>query len=306
VTRLGYLAVAAAAVLWAVGGTYAQTLFARGASPIELTEARAWIAAAGMGIIALVRGPDRARRDGPRRSPLLLVPFGLSIAAANASYYLALSLLPVAVAIVVQYSAPALVVLWKSAGARKTPSGRVALALLLTFAGVVLVSKLHEALGGQTDLSYLGVAIALVSAVAFGLYILLGEAIGDALAPERALLYGFSVAGVFWVGVQVVRGRPETLLDPQFAWPILFLGVFTTIVPFLLFVWGLRIVRASMAGIVSTLEPVGAALLAFVWLGQALDGFQILGAAAVIVGVAVVQTERPPVPEVLVERAAVE
>jgi drug/metabolite transporter, DME family len=79
---------------------------------------------------------------------------------------------------------------------------------------------------------------------------------------------------------------------------VLFLAVATTIAPFVLFVWGLQRIRASDAAIVSTLEPLAAAVIAFVWLDQTLSLWQVAGAVLVIVGIALVQRERaiPPVP----------
>jgi drug/metabolite transporter (DMT)-like permease len=125
------------------------------------------------------------------------------------------------------------------------------------------------------------------------------------MVARQAVLRGFIVASVLWVVVQAARGRPDTLLDPRFTFGVLFLAVATTIAPFLLFVWGLRRIRASDAGIVSTLEPLAAAVIAFAWLGQALSAWQIVGGVLVIIGIALVQAERPLPEEVLAERGAV-
>lgn len=305
--RLGYFAVAGAAVLWATGGTYARVLMDRGASPVELTEARAWIAVVGVGVLVAARGRRPSGRQAAGSIKGLLVFFGLALAAANFTYYLAISLLPVAVAIVIQYTAPGLVVAWKAIEDRRPPSSRVAGALGLAFAGVLLLSEvLLVAAGGETTLHPVGVLIAAASAVSFATYVVVGERVGSTLGPERSVFYGFVVASAFWVLVQLTRGRPDTLLDLDFLPGVLFLGVAGTIAPFLLFIWGLRIVRASPAGIVSTLEPVAAAILAFLWLGQTLTPLQVAGAASVVVGIAIVQTVKPPSPEELAERAAVE
>jgi drug/metabolite transporter (DMT)-like permease len=87
---------------------------------------------------------------------------------------------------------------------------------------------------------------------------------------------------------------------------VLFLAVATTIAPFVLFVWGLQRIRASDAAIVSTFEPLAAALIAFGWLGQTLSPWQIAGGGLVIAGIALVQMERPPSEAVLTERAAID
>lgn len=309
--RLGYVAVSLAALLWAVGGNFARTLMDRGASPVELTEGRAWITLAAVGALVWWRRRRRGgsvsllRGLGSHRRELLLL-FGLSLAAANVTYYLAISKLPVAVAIVVQYTAPGFIVLWKALVQKTRPTTRVTTALFFAFAGVVLVAEVQKSLSaGLGAINPLGVALALASAVAFATYLLSGEAVERGIGTERAVFYGFLVASIFWVLVQTVRGRPDTLLDPSFLPGIAFLAVATTIAPFLLFIWGLGRIKASAAGIASTLEPVSAALIAYLWLGQALTLLQIAGAGLVVIGIAVVQWERPE-RAVVPERAAVE
>jgi drug/metabolite transporter (DMT)-like permease len=293
--RLGYLSVAAAAVLWAFGGSYARTLIDRGASPLEITEARAWIAAVGIGLVVLARRrarPAGASRPGPRPHPGVFVALGLSIAAANYTYYRAIASLPVAIAIIVQYTAPALVVLWLAVVERASPSRRVLGALALTLAGVALLAELPRVVStGELRLSVSGLLSAGGSALAFSSYILVGERIRTSVSAEDALFRGFLVASAFWIVVQATRGRPDTLLDGSFIPGVIVLGVFATIVPFMLFLWGLGHVGASRAGIVSTLEPLSAALLAYLWLGQSLGAGQIAGGLMVIAGIAVVQSE---------------
>jgi drug/metabolite transporter (DMT)-like permease len=224
---------------------------------------------------------------------LLVVLFGLSIAGANASYYLSLARLPVAVAIVVQYTAPALVVLWAATVERRRPTPRVMVALVLAVGGVALLAELRRALSGRGALDPVGLLIAVSAAVAFATYMVTGERVGRELGSMHAVFRGFRVAAVFWAVFQIFRGRPATLLDASFVPGVLFLAVFTTIVPFSLFVWGMGRVQASRAGIVSTLEPVTAAVLAWFWLGERLAIVQVAGALMVVIGIGVVQSERP-------------
>jgi DME family drug/metabolite transporter len=301
VDRLGFLAVSGAAVLWAFGGTYARKLIDRGASPLEITEARAWIAFLALGAWTLWRGRVRGKREpGEPVSLWIVVLFGLSLAAANYFYYSAVATLPVAVAIVIQYTAPGLVVLWLGVVAKKRPSRRVLAALAGAFVGVALLSELPDALsGGSTSLAPRGVAAAIASAFAFAAYILTGEYVERSAGPVGSLVRGFGIASVLWIGVQATRGRPDTLLDTSLLPGVLVLAVVATIIPFSLFLWGLARIGPSRAGIVSTLEPLSAAFLAYFWLDQSLGGLQIAGAALVVAGIAVVQAERTetaPVP----------
>ncbi len=300
--KAGYAAVSAAAVLWAVGGTYASRLIHQGASFVELTEARAWITALTLLVVAASKRRTRDRTG--RVNPLLVILFGCSIAGANFSYYASLSRLPVAIAITVQYTAPGLVVLWAAVAERKRPGTRVLASLLAAVIGVALLAELPRVVvSGHLRLDGVGLGFSIFAAFAFATYMASGERMARALGSQGSVLRGFLVSSVLWIVVQAFRGRPDTLLNPRF-WPgIAFLAVATTIAPFSLFVWGLERVRASDAGIVSTLEPLTATLLAFVWLGQSLSLMQTVGAALVIVGIGIVQAERPAPEEVLEERA---
>jgi drug/metabolite transporter, DME family len=292
--RLGFLAVSSAAVLWAFGGTYARKLIDRGASPLEITEARAWIAFVVLGAFILVRNRTRGPRALGERAPAwIVVLFGLSIAAANYFYYSSVASLPVAVAIVIQYTAPGLVVLWLALATRRPPSRRIVGALAAALLGVALLAELPTLLsGGDTSLAGRGVAAAIASAFAFASYILTGEHVERAAGPEGALVRGFGVAGVMWIVVQAFRGRPDTLFDGSLLPGVVLLGIVATVIPFSLFLWGLARIGPSRAGIVSTLEPLSAAVLAYLWLNQSLGGWQIAGAALVVIGIAVVQSER--------------
>lgn len=302
--RTGYVCVALAAILWAIGGNYASTIIDRGASVPELTAARAWIAMVGTGAIFLARRRRLASKQGP--FPLkLVVLFGLSLTAANLTYYLAIARLPVAIAIIVQYTAPGLVVLWKAVGEGSKPSRRVVSALLMASVGIVLLSEVHQVIGGTgLRLDTLGLLAAAASALTFASYVLTGERLGERLPTEQAVFSGFVVASVVWAVVQAFSGRPDTLLDPTFIPGILFLGIVTTIAPFMLFLYGLKLISASPAGIISTLEPVAAALLAYLWLGQDLTALQWIGAAAVVVGIGIVQSDKGA--GVIPERAGAE
>jgi drug/metabolite transporter (DMT)-like permease len=299
--RSGYAAIAVAALLWAAGGAVARHVIHEGASLVELTEARAWVSALVLGGMLWLRREPRAK------SPLaLVVVFGLAIAAANFFYYASLSRLPVAVAITVQYTAPAIVVVWMAVVERSRPSNAVIAAVISAVAGVALLAELPSVLTqGHLRLSAAGVGFAIAAALAFVGYMLTGTRLARTIGARVAVARGFVVASVLWLVVQALRGRPHTLTQVRFLPWIAFLAIATTVVPFVLFAWGLERVPASNAAIVATLEPLTAAVIAFVWLGEHLTVLQIVGALMVLFGVGVVQLERPASEEVLVERAAI-
>lgn len=281
-------AIAGAATLWAIAAAVAADLFDAGVEPLELVQARAYVATTGLA--ALPAAWRRRREETWVLGPALL---GLSIALVNATYYLALDRLAVAVAIVLQYTAPALVVIWIALRTRRSPSREVATAVVGALAGVVLVSGLWgQGLGG---VDAFGVAMGMGAAVMFATYTLVSERVGEDYGVIGALLRGFAWASAAWLLFQIPRGFPDALVDGSNLPRVLFVGIGGTLAPFLLFLWGVQRVRAERAAIAATLEPVVAAAVAWIWLGQSLSGLQLVGGALVLVAVASLQIGRRPV-----------
>ncbi len=284
-TLPGYAAVVGAAALWAVAAVVARRLFDDGISAVELSESRAVLAAVGF---ALVPGAWQSRSERTRAGQL--VALGVALVLVNVSYYVAISRIPVAVALVIQYTAPALVVGWSSAVSRRAPSFDVLVALFAALTGVVLVVELVSGAVGRMD--GVGVVMGAGSAVFFAAYTVLAERTGHLYGSSGAMLRGFVVASALWVAFQAPRGFPSDLVEPANLPEVLYVGIAGTLTPFFLFAWGVARVRAERAAIAATLEPVFAAVVAWVWLGQDLSASQLVGGALVISAVAFLQVRR--------------
>ncbi|HEX2049842.1 MAG TPA: EamA family transporter [Actinomycetota bacterium] len=277
----GVAAVAAAALLWAIGAALARRLFDAGVTPLELTEARAAIAAAGL---ALAGGARRVPR--PLSRPRLAA-FGMAIATVTATYYEAIARIPVAVAIVVQYTAPALVVLYAAVAARRRPDAVVGVVVVVAIAGVALVAGLPG--GAAAGVDGAGLAFAGASAVMFATYTVLAVDAGRAYGPVGAMFRAFAIAAAFWIAMQTTQGWPHALFDPALVPRVVAVAVAGTLVPFLLFVWGAQRLAAERASVAATLEPVFAALVAWLWLDQSLAPAQVAGGALIVAAVAALQ-----------------
>ena len=281
-TILGFAAIATAAFGWAVAAVVARRLFDDGVEPFELSAARSVIAALGLSFIFL--RPNHIRRPVPAAR---IVVLGLSIALVNLVYYLAIERLSVAIALVLQYTAPVLVVTWTALARRQTPSRDITIALLSAVAGVALVVEL---IGGEIDsLSVAGLAFGFASAIFFACYSLLAESVGRTYGAVGAMARAFAIAAAFWILFQIPRGWPDELFTTSNVPRVLFVGVAGTLAPFLLYVWGIGRVRAERATITATLEPVFAAGAAWLWLNQSLTPTQIVGGLLVLGAVCVLQ-----------------
>ena len=283
---LALAAVAAAAFLWALAAVVARRLFDDGVAPLELVEARAILSALGLALVPSVwRGPRGGLRDA--------VVLGLAIALVNAAYYLAIERLAVAVAIVLQYTGPAILVGWTALVEKRRPGADVIAALVLAFAGVVLVSEVFAGDIGKLDV--LGIAFGIAAAVLFATYTLQSERAERRFGAVGALARAFAVASVFWIVLQIPKGWPRALFEADHLGSVIFVGLGGTLAPFLLYIWAIGHLRSERAVIAATLEPLFAGLIAWVWLDQVLGPLQLAGAVLILVAVTTLQTriERP-------------
>lgn len=284
---LGLVAIGTAAALWAIAAAVASDLFDRGVKPLELAEARSVIAVVGFGAIALLR---RERRRAARVPAPHLIALGLSIALVNAAYYLAIDHLDVAVAIVLQYTAPAFVVTYAALRLKRMPDVQITTALGLALIGVVVASEVPAGDLGNLDL--VGILFGLASGVLFATYTLLSEAVGAAYGPIGGMLRAFTVAATFWLVYQSFNGWPGELFVGRNLIPILYVGIAGTLIPFLLYVWAIGHVVPERAAIAATLEPALAGVVAFIWLDEALSAMQIAGGILVLAAIVTLQVRR--------------
>ena len=295
-TLLATLACVVAAGCWAANAVIATGAFERGVTPAQLAQARVVVALVPLAIVLLF-----LRRDllGPPRSAVpALIGFGASMVVVNVSYYVAIDRVPVGVAISLQYTAPVLILAGTALLSRRSPPALIWLAGAMTLLGAILVSGALGAAAGGEPLDRLGLLAGVASALSFAGYLLSAErAGGTGSHPVTTLFIGFVVAVVIWIALMPPWNWPIDLLaDPQIAWRVVAVGLVGTLLPFALVVAALRWISSAVAGIATTAEPVLAAALAWLFLGQELSATQLLGGALVVAGVVAAQVARPSPP----------
>lgn len=274
---MALLAIALAALLWAVAAVVARDLFDAGVPPIQLVEARAILTVLGLALIPAAWRSSRTETSSPG---WVVIALGASIAVVNAAYYTAISRLAVAVAIVLQYLGPGMVVAWTAFTSRRRPSTEVLIAVVAAFIGVVFVSELPGGELGTID--GIGLAAGLASAIFFAAYTLQSERAAATFGPIGAVFRAFAAASVLWVIYQAPQGWPDALFETQNIGRVLFVGIAGTLMPFLLYVWAVGRIRSERAVIAATLEPLFAGIVAWVWLDQVLSLLQIGGGILIL------------------------
>ena len=111
-------------------------------------------------------------------------------------------------------------------------------------------------------------------------YLLLGRKVGRNIPALTSTSFGAIVAAIFWLIVQPPWAIPASTWTPTHFSLIFLVGTIGMAIPFSLVLGSLRRIDATRVGIVSMLELVAAGIIAYFWLDQHLDLWQIIGLPA--------------------------
>jgi drug/metabolite transporter (DMT)-like permease len=296
---VGYLFALAAALLFGANGSLAKLVIEAGLSPTQLTQFRTLGTAILAGAILLVT--DRAAfRMSPRRLLTMAVLGVAGVALLQATYAAAIQLLPVGIALLLEYTAVLMVALFAFFVFREQVKARIWIAIGLVLVGLAVVAQVWA-----SELDPLGVLLAVAAAVTLAFYFLVGERQVGATSPLAVAFWTMLFATAFW---SLFSGwwelRPSTFVEQMqvggvagslelpLIVPLVVTVVLGSFAPFLLSFYALKHLTATAAGIVASSEVLFAFVVAWLWLGEQLSAVQIAGAAVVLVGIVIAQTAR--------------
>ncbi len=160
----GVLAALGASLLFAVNGTVSKTVLESGLSSLRLVELRSLGAAVCLLTAVAVLRP-RALRVAPRELAFLVGAGVVGIGLVQWLYFVAIGRLPVGIALLLEYLAPVLVVVWVRFVRREQVRRRLWAALALSVSGLVVVGQVWQGLrlDGLGILAGLGAAVSLAA-----------------------------------------------------------------------------------------------------------------------------------------------
>jgi DME family drug/metabolite transporter len=293
----GYLYIASATFLWGVAATLGRAAFTgrllpkgqilRPIDPLILSQSRATFSFIVLLLaLVLLRGWRRLRLPAADVGRMFALGI-LGVAASNYLYYLAIQRTNVATAIILQYTAPILVLLYTVARGRQRPTLQRVVAVGLAVAGIALVIGIFGSGGFRLDT--IGVMAALGAAVSFAIYNIGGHSILARYDRWTVLLYVILSASLFWI----VVNPPWRIVAAHYSggqWLFLVLfSLLSVLAPFSFYFAGLQHLEPTRAIVVSCLEPVFSIVIAAVALGEVMRPLQAVGIALVLVAIVVVQ-----------------
>jgi drug/metabolite transporter (DMT)-like permease len=214
----------------------------------------------------------------------------LGVAASNYFYYVAIQRTSVAIAIVLQYTAPVWVLLYVVARGQQKLSLQKVAAVLVALAGISLtIGIVGTSSGSSLRLDRWGLIAAMLASFSFAFYNVGGHRILARYDRWRVLTWTLASAAIFWL----IVNPPWKILATHYTiaqWTFLFVfSMISVLGSFSLYFLGLQHLEPTRAIIASCLEPVFSILLAAVFLAEGVRPIQTLGIVLVLSAIVIVQ-----------------
>lgn len=297
---MGYVYGLLAAALFGVGGSMAKVVMQSGLSPTQLTLFRVLglCACAGLALLFVDR---RGFRISWRQLGVMALLGLVGVALLQSTYAFAISLLPVGIALLIEYLAVPLVALVSFLFLKEQVRPRLWLGIGFVVAGMAVVSEIWA-----SRLDGTGVLWALAAAACLTTYFIIGERQVTATSPLAVAFWSGGFAAIFWTVFsgwwQVdpavyttavsLRGALAGVVLPMWM-PLVWVVVAGSFLPFLFSFAAIGRLKATIAGVIGSSEVIFTFAVAWLWLGEGLSAAQLAGVLIVLVGIVLAQTARP-------------
>lgn len=239
----------------------------------------------------------RGRWHQLKENWLTILLFGLiGVAGCQLFYFNAVARLSVGVALLLEYLAPVMIVLWLWISSRRKPRALTAAGALLSLGGLVLVLDLT----GAVKVDFVGVLWGMAAAVCLVIYFFITAKENDTLPPLVLASGGLLVGAlVMWlVGflglLPMTFSTADTTLGPwTVPWWVSVVGliILATVLAYVSGIMAARSLGSKVASFVSLTEVLFAVIWAWLLLGELPGPIQLLGGLLIVGGVVLVRVD---------------
>ena len=235
----------------------------------------------------------RAFRSGRLSGPLLRGALlgGVFYGVHFGSWVASLGMTTVAASVTLVTASPVLLALVGLATGKDRPSRRLWLSLGLAFVGVLTIGG-HDL--GSTSRALIGDGLALVGAAAMAGYLLIGRHLGAAMDVWAFSGVATAVGAALLLGAAAVTGTPPLPASWEAFGYLALAALLPQLVGHGLLTWSLRHTTPTAVGVATVGEPVGATLLAWLWLSETPGTVTLIGCSVAILGVVLAVWRRDP------------
>ena len=283
-------------IFWGVGGSCGQYLFEnKEVNSGLLVPIRLFAAGLLILVLQLIRKEKifdvwKEKRDAAET--LLFALFGMMLC--QYSYFTTIQYSNAGTATVLQYTGPAMILVYLCVKAKRWPKAYEIAALIFSCGGVFVLAT-H---GDLSSLALPPEALfwGIVAAVTLVVYNLQPIRIIAKFSTLTVMGWGMTIGGIVLTAIM----RPwkvSAVWDGETAAALSFIVLFGTIAAFYCYLTGVRLVGAANASLLACIEPIAATIVAAAWLKVRftpidLVGFALTITAVVIISVYQIKAER--------------
>lgn len=292
-SRSGLLAVSGGALLWGTTGVAVRIISDRsglGAVPIGCY--RLAIAAFALALLFRTSSLRRVRASWrTHRWSLVLSGAGLGIY--QALYFVGVQDVGVSVSTLVSLAvAPVVLTLAGVVTGRSRLSVASVATLSCAIGGLALISLASGSGSASAPHPLAGIVASLGSGLGYAATTVLNRRLAADGDPLLLTAATSGIGALVLLPVALVAGM-SFRFDTITVWWLVYIGIASTAVAYGLFYAGLRSTSSEVAGVLTLLEPLTAAVLAGVFLGESLSAAGVAGALLMLVAIGVLYVRRP-------------
>ena len=274
-----------AAALWGIIGLWNRNLMAGGFTPYSIVVVRNFGGLLALTVFCALF--DRSVFHVERRHLKYFFGTGIvSVLLFTICYFSCQQVCSLAVASILLYTAPAIVVIL-SAILWKTPvTKKKLLALALTLVGCACVTGVFA--GGLTVTAG-GVLLGLGAGFFYALYSIFGRYALDHYSPLTVTYWTYIFAAIGAIFLIRPQELAAGLSQPRMWLMCAGLVLLSSMLPYILYTKGLAKVESGKASIMASLEPVVASLMGVLVFGEPMSAMTLAGIVCVLAGVCILR-----------------
>lgn len=286
--KLSVISILTAATLWGTMGVFVRFLSSAGFTDAEKLLTRCVVSVLLLFVFMLVKD-KKSLVIRPRDLWMFAGTGIISLELFSLFYFYTLRHIEVSIAAVLLYTSPAFVICLSAVFFKEKITPRKLLALGLTLLGCILVSGI----AGAAAPSPRYIVSGLLSGFCYALYSIFGVVALKRYSSLTVTFYTFLLAAI-GIAPFVDFAHMAAALTSQPYMPLFMVcfGLVTGLLPYLFYTVGLAHTDAGKAAVCAALEPVMAAVFAFIILHEAVSLSTVFGMAFVIGGIVVISLKK--------------
>lgn len=281
-TAVGLALTLISGIFWGFSGSCGQYIFSEcGATSSWLVPIRMFFSGLILLVFCTVKNKGRIFGvwKGKKNTAVMLLFTLLGLVMCQFSYFRAIELSNAGIATVLQYLSPAMILVFMCFKNKSLPVWQEAVSIILAIGGTFLIAT-----GGSFSsfaISSQALVWGLLAAVFLVCYSLLPAPLFEVSDTPTVLGWGMTLGGIALMPVF----RPWELapqISTQLVLSTAAIILFGTVIAYAFFLEGIRLIGATKASIISSIEPVSASVISAVWLGSDFSLTDIIGMAMII------------------------